>query len=151
MESRRPIPLYSRKADQSVDVIARLAEPARIECVGPIAVRFIYSLRLIAVHEHARLDPVAELSVRLGSVTAASASLGLASAIARFWPEDIQISRFCCRAMTHDEATIAAMVEHACDRRRREFENLLAGLIRPARVVKLWDHAIELVVAESHG
>ena len=131
--------------------IASIGEPVRIETLGPIAARFIYSLRLIALHEQARRDPVPELSVRLGNVGAASQSLALALAISQTWPESIHVSRFCCRLMSHDEATIGAMIDQAAACSRSDFEAQLTGLIRPERIASLWGKAQALIAAESHG
>ncbi len=131
--------------------IAALAEPAKIEMLGPIAARFIYSLRLIALHERARQDPVPELAVRLGNVSAASRSLSLAQAISRTWPENIHVARFCCRMLSHDEACIGAMIDHATARSRIEFGRELGGLVRPERIAELWDRTQALILAESHG
>ncbi len=131
--------------------LTSLAQPRRIEAHGSIAARFIYSLRLIALYERAGHDPVAELAVRLGSVASASASLALAQAITRIWPENIHVSRFCCCALTHDEAALASSVDCAAKGQRDAFEAELSGLIRHDRIGRLWEHSIALVAAESHG
>jgi len=122
-----------------------------IDGLGPIAARFIYSLRLIALHERARRDPVPELATRLGSVAVASKSLALAQSISATWPENVHVSRFCCQLLTHDEATIGAMIGAACDASHAQFRSQLAGLVRPDRIHTLWDHSLGLVCAESSG
>lgn len=128
--------------------IARLAKPARLADQHPIAGRFVYALRLIAVHERVGRDPVPELAMRLGGVDIAARALALALAIKATWPDDIHVSRFCCCLLSHDEATIGAMIASAATRDRTEFERALEGLLRPARIDRLWDHACELVAAE---
>lgn len=129
-------------------IIAALAAPPRVDMLGPIAGRFIHALRLIAVHERARHDPVPELANRLGSVDVAARALILAQAIAATWPENIAISRFCCRLLSHDEATIGAFVDAAAGGDRRAFEAALEGLVRPDRSHRLWDCALALAAAE---
>lgn len=129
-------------------IIAALAQPPRIEALGPIAARFIHALRLIAVHDRAGRDPVPELAARLGSVEVAAKALILAQAIAAHWPENIAVSRFCCRLMSHDEATIGAFVDAAARGDRPGFESALDGLIRPERAHRLWEGALALVSAE---
>ena len=114
----------------------------------PLAARFLYSLRLIAIHEQAKRDPVPELATRLGSVETAAKALVLAQAIKTTWPEDIHLSRFCCGMLTHDEATIADMIEGASSRDREKFEASIDGLIRPDRTHRLWDAVLGLVMAE---
>lgn len=132
-------------------IILALATPPRVERLGPIAGRFIHALRLIAVHDRAGHDPVPELANRLGSVDVAAKALILAQAIAATWPENIAISRFCCRLLSHDEATIGAFVDAAADGDRRAFEAALHGLIRPERAHRLWESALALAVAEIRG
>ncbi len=131
--------------------IARLAQPPRIEDTHPLAARFVYSLRLIAVHDQAKRDPVPELATRLGSVETAAKALALAQAIRRTWPEDIHIARFCCGLMSHDEATVAAMVTGAATRDRAGFEAAVSGLVRPDRLHRLWDATLGLVAAEMRA
>lgn len=129
-------------------IIAALAAPPRVERLGPIAGRFLHALRLIALHERMGRDPVPELAVRLGSVEVAAKALILAHGISASWPENIHVSRFCCRLMSHDEATIAAFVDAAAEGDRVEFEAALAGLIRPERMHRLWEDALALTAAE---
>ncbi len=128
--------------------IAKLAQPPRIDVIHPIAARFVYSLRLIALHEHARRDPVPELATRLGSVELAAKSLALGRAIGATWPENIRVSRFCCCLLTHDEATIGALIESAANSDSAGFERAIGGLIRPDRQHRLWDAVLALVAAE---
>ena len=137
-----------RPSPASVSTIARLAQPPRVEALHPIAGRFVYALRLIALHDRAKRDPVPELATRLGNVAVAAKALSLAQTISASWPEDIHVSRFCCCLMSHDEATIGAMVQSAAMRDREGFEAALDGFIRPARVHRLWEAVVELVAAE---
>lgn len=129
-------------------IIAALASPPRIERLGPVAGRFIHGLRLIALYERAGRDPVPELAHRLGSVDVAAKALVLAHAISASWPENIHVSRFCCRLLSHDEATIGAFVDAAADGDRRAFEAALDGLVRPDRAHRLWEGALALASAE---
>ncbi|WP_298470157.1 DNA-directed RNA polymerase subunit beta' [uncultured Erythrobacter sp.] len=135
----------------SSSIVAQLAEPPRIASIGPIAARFLYSLRLIALHERARRDPVPELAVRLGSVETAAKSLTLAHTIGSVWPENIQVSRFCCQLLTHDEASIGAMIDAAGAQDRTAFEGSIEGLIRPDRLHRLWDAVLALIAAEHRA
>ena len=130
------------------DIIAALAAPPRVERLGPIAGRFVHALRLVALHERMGRDPVPELAARLGSIEIAAKALILTQTIAASWPENIVVSRFCCRLLSHDEATIGAFVDAAANADRRGFEAALAGLIRPERMHRLWDGALALTAAE---
>ncbi|QIQ87768.1 DNA-directed RNA polymerase subunit beta' [Erythrobacter sp.] len=132
-------------------LIDQLARPVRLDAQGPFAARFIYSLRLIAAHERVRRDPVPELTLRLGGVEIAAKALALSQAIAASWPENVQVSRFCCCHLTHDEATIAAMLEAAAGCDRDGFVASLAGLVRPERIDRLWDGTLALLSAEMRA
>lgn len=136
---------------QSIDtsaILQSLAQPAMLSAIGPIAGRFVHSLRLIALHERVKRDAVPELTVRLGGVEIAAKTLALSQAISSTWPENIHVSRFCCQRLTHDEATIAAMIDAVCARDRTQFDHQVEGLIRPTRADRLWDAALDLVAAE---
>lgn len=141
-----PIP-----TDAARQTIAALAAPPRVERLGPIAGRFVHALRLIALHERAGRDPVPELANRLGSVEVAAKALILAHAISATWPENIHVSRFCCRLLSHDEATIGAFVDAAAEGDRRGFEAALEGLVRADRAHRLWESALALAAAEIRG
>ncbi|MEM7703297.1 MAG: DNA-directed RNA polymerase subunit beta' [Pseudomonadota bacterium] len=127
-----------------------LAEPVTLPTLGPIATRFVYSLRLIALHDRVKRDPVPELTVRLGGVEMAAKSLALSQTVAATWPETIHVSRFCCQRLTHDEATIAALIDCASQRDRPGFEAQVEGFIRPERVHRLWDGVLALIGAEAN-
>ena len=145
MKSTRPLTASAR------GTIAALVQPSRVESMHPMAARFVYGLRLIALHDRAKRDPVPELAVRLGSVEVAAKALSLAHAISASWPENIHVSRFCCKLMSHDETTIAAMVEAAMRRDRRAFDAAIEGLVRPDRHERLWDRSLALVAAEMQA
>jgi hypothetical protein len=142
------MPGYIPPSAATRSIIAALAAPPRVERLGPIAGRFIHALRLIAVHDRAGHDPVPELANRLGSVEIAAKALILAQAIAASWPENIAVSRYCCRLLSHDEATIGAFVDAAASGDRRAFEAALDGLIRADRTHRLWESALALASAE---
>ena len=131
--------------------IAALATSPRVEALDPIGGRFVHALRMIALHERVGRDPVPELAVRLGSVEVAAKALILAQTISASWPENIHVSRFCCRLMSHDEATIGVFVDAASRGDRVGFENLLTGLVRPERMSRMWQGALALAAAEMRA
>jgi hypothetical protein len=141
--SRHPIPSTIAQS-----IIEALTAPPRVEALGPIGGRFVHALRLIALHERVGRDPVPELALRLGGVEVAAKSLMLANTISASWPEQIHVSRFCCRLLSHDEATIGAFVDAAANGDRIGFEATLAGLIRADRMHRLWEGALALTAAE---
>lgn len=141
--SRQPTPSANVQ-----NIVAMLAAPPRIERLGPIGGRFLHALRLIALHERLGRDPIPELATRLGSVEVAAKALILAHAISASWPENIHVSRFCCRLLSHDEATIGAFIDAAAGSDRAAFEQALVGLIRTDRLPSLWEGALALADAE---
>ena len=88
------------------------------------------------------------LSLFLNSPHIAAKALILAHAVSASWPENIHVSRFCCRLMSHDEATIGAFVDAASEGDRMGFEAALTGLLRPERMHRLWEGALALTAAE---
>ncbi|MEQ8409915.1 MAG: DNA-directed RNA polymerase subunit beta' [Erythrobacter sp.] len=137
--------------DRTRSLITQLAQPMRIDALGPVAGRFIYSLRLIAAHERVQRDPVPELAIRLGGMETAAKALAMSQAIAWCWPENVHVSRFCCCHLTYDEATIGAMIESAAGHDRDGFFESVTGLVRPERIERLWDDALALVSAEMRA
>jgi hypothetical protein len=142
------MPDHARPSTAASHLVARLAQPRRMTDQGPIAARFVHSLRLIALYDRAGHDPVPELANRLGSVAVAAKSLILAQTVAAIWPETIHLARFCCPLLTHDEATIGALINHACACDRSGFEAQIEGLIRPERAHRLWEGVLALIDAE---
>jgi hypothetical protein len=145
MSQHRPYPATAP------GIIAALAAPPRVEALGPIGGRFVHALRLIALHERIGRDPVPELAVRLGNIEVAAKALILAQTISANWPENIHISRFCCRLLSHDEVTIGAFVDAAAKADRQGFEAALTGLIRADRMHRLWEGALALTAAEMRA
>lgn len=130
-------------------VVTRLAEPQPVRALHPVAGRFVYALRLVALHERARTDPVPELTQRLGQITIAIKTLQLLESVSQAWPERVSVRRFCCGCLSHDELTLGRMVEAAWRGDEVEFGKQLHGLVRPDRIERIWFHAVDLVMAEA--
>lgn len=137
-----------RRAQGANAWVDHLRQPPMITSLNAVAARFIYSVRLVALYRHAKRDPAPELAARLGSFPVAIKSLQLIETIGQTWPEAVSVQRFCCRCLSHDEATIGAMVQ-ACA--RHDFDGYsaqLAGLIRKGGIAALWGETVELITAE---
>jgi hypothetical protein len=145
---RRGFMSEHRPTTAARQTIAALAAPPRIERLGPVGGRFVHALRLIALHERLGCDPVPELAAKLGGVELAAKALILAHEIAAVWPENIHISRFCCRLLSHDETTIGTFVDAAASGNRPAFEAAVTGLIRANRAPRLWEAALALAATE---
>ena len=129
-------------------IIARLACPPRASTLHPIAGRFVHALRLIALHNRVGRDPVPELATRLGGVDLAARALVLVQVVQASWPENIHVSPFCCGFLSHNEATIGAIVASAATCDRGGFERATVGFIAPEAAHNLWEAALQLVEAE---
>lgn len=145
------MPHHHSPSATAKNIIAALAVPPRVEGLGPIGGRFVHALRLIALHERMGRDPVPELAVRMGGVEVAAKALILAHTVSASWPENIHISRFCCRLLSHDEMTIGGFVDAAARGDRVDFEDTLTGLIRADRMHRLWESALALAAAEMRA
>lgn len=131
--------------------IEKLKERPQVDDFHPLAVRFVFSLRLIALHRRAKRDPVPELAARLGNVTAAIAALELSETIAAIWPEPVRVGRACCRCLTFDEVTLGRALEAVVVRDRLAFNHQLEGLLKPGRIDLVWEQAMTLVAAELNA
>jgi len=141
----------NKSSAASRETLARLTRPPRMDDFGPLAGRFVYALRLIALHDRVGRDPIPELATRLGSVEVAAKALALGQAVAACWPENVHVACFCSPILSHDEATVASLVDHAACADRRSFEGAVEGLIRPDRVYRLWEPVLALVDAERRA
>ena len=95
--------------------------------------RIIGALRLWAVLHKVGRPPMAPVAERLGSARAAAHLHLLIEEIGAAWPEPFCVSPPCCRRLSHDEATVSAMVAIAGRGDRRGFDRLLEELL-PAEV-----------------
>ncbi|RGP41564.1 hypothetical protein BPTFM16_01871 [Altererythrobacter insulae] len=132
----------------SADWIERLSQPTRITQLSPIAQRFIFSLRLIAVHRKAGRDPVGELTTRLGSVSVAIKTLQLVEICAQAWSDPVQVRRCCCQMTSHDELTLSTALDSARSSDRGAFDQNLSDLLSREVRDAIWIAASELVIAE---
>lgn len=131
--------------------IVALAKVPHIAMLGPMGDQFVHALRLIALHQRAQCDPIPELTIMLGSVETAAKALALSETIARCWPETVQVSRFCCQLLTHDEVTIGTLVDAAATRDPTRFERSIEGLTRPDRFHAIWEAVLALLAAQARA
>ena len=124
--------------------IARLHVPATVNDLSPIAQRFIFSLRVVAVYRKAGREPLAELTSRLGSITVAVKSLQLVESMAHVWPEPVHVQRCCCQILSHHELTIARALEAIAENNVDGFDALMPSDTRKT----IANAAGELIVAE---
>ncbi|ALE18080.1 hypothetical protein AMC99_02809 [Altererythrobacter epoxidivorans] len=136
-------------ATRAQEWVEALARPAAITALQPVAARFIYSLRLVATYQRARRDPAPELAQRLGQFTIAIKSLQLLDTIGHAWPDPVNVRRFCCCHLSHDELTLGRMMEAAWRGDEEGFARQVDGLVRSERIDRIWNDAVALVMAEA--
>lgn len=129
--------------------VAALAEPPAIMSLHPVAARLVYSLRLVAAYQRVGRDPAPELAQRLGQIAIAIKTLQLLETIGHAWPEAVNVRRFCCVRLSHDEMTLGRMLEAVWSGDEEAFGRQLDGLVRPDRVERIWNDAVDLVMAEA--
>lgn len=136
-------PSTASPADTRAATIELLRRPPGIEDLSCLGYRTISAIRLMAVCGKVERDPVVELTRRFGSVTAAKTFLDFADLAGACWPERVAVMRPCCRILSHDEATLAAMADCAGRGDRAGFEAALAGFVRPDRHERLFASAAQ--------
>lgn len=133
--------------DRFGDAVRLLGRPADLRALPLPALHVVMAMRLAALFEHARRDPVAELTCRLRSVTAALEFCELQRRVLRAWPEAYTASRPCRLRMTPDETTLAGMVRAAAAGDRAAFGRVLEGFVRAGRHDALFASCVSTVAA----
>ena len=126
---------------QSSAAIDRLRMPPMIMHQSVAAYQIIMSLRLVAVCSRSNHDALPHLAQRFASVTAAKAVIAFADQVGNSWPENVQVMRPCCPAITHDEFTVGLLTDAAIAGRRDVFSNIIEGLVRPGQYDQLFERA----------
>jgi hypothetical protein len=144
-EPRRPDPAAALLRTRRAAIIESLVQPPRLATLSPGTIRLVMAIRFLALCARQRQDPVAHLTCRLGSVTAAKAVLDLADCAGQSWPDTVQVCKPCCCALSPDESVFAGMAETARRGDRAGFSALLTGFIRADRHDRLYAHAAEAV------
>ena len=141
-----PLPRLSRAA-----IIERLQRVSLLGELDPVARHVVTAIRVLAINSRLGRDPLPSLLHWLITVDAARAFLALADRLGTCWPERVQVLRPCCRLLSPDEATIAAMATCAQAGDRAGFAEQLDGLVRPDRHDGLFDRAVRLVASLHDG
>jgi len=126
---------------KSSAAIDRMRVPPLIMHQTVAGYQMIMSLRLVAVCSRSNHDALPHLAQRFASVTAAKAVIAFADQVGLSWPENVQVMRPCCPAITHDEFTVALLTDAAVAGRRDIFSGILEGLVRPGQFDLLFERA----------
>jgi len=122
----------------AVEKLLTAPTTSELSCAGA---RIIADFRLLALCARAGRDPVLELVHRNSCLTTAKAFIDLADTIGASWPENVTVARPCCPVVTHDEATIANMIDAARAGNREGFSAQIAGFVRHDRHDRLFERA----------
>jgi hypothetical protein len=106
-----------------------LARTPHLTELGPEPARIVSALRCWVMANRSGLCPIAAAGERLGSTRAGAHLHLLVEEIGAAWPDPFAIAPPCCPRLSHDEALLAGMVEHARRGDRPGFDRLLADLI----------------------
>ncbi len=94
-----------------------------------LQIHVVMAIRCCAICETVGRDPMEQLAVKFGSVTAAKAIIALSQALLQVWPEPFAILRGCCMLLSHDEQQLARMLGFVTEGDRHRFDQSLADLM----------------------
>lgn len=143
--SRTPAsrPPTNTSAAASAKLIEQLAAPPRLGSLSLLALQSVMALRILALCSRAACEPVAELTRRFRSVTAAKSFLALTDCIGRYWPERVTVHPPCCRGLSPDEKTLAWLIDAAGAGDREAFGRAIDGFVRHDRHEALYTAAVD--------
>lgn len=128
-------------------ILERLAATPVMNELSLLALRSTLAFRILALCSRAGREPVAELASRFRSVTVAKSFLEWADCVGRCWPERVSVHAPCCRGLSPDEATLAALIDAAGAGDRAAFGREIDGFVRPDRHEPLYAAAVDLAAA----
>jgi hypothetical protein len=94
-----------------------------------LAHRLVRALRVEGIAHGAGEDPRARLNDLFHTPEAVNAFRLLVAGMAHVWPEPLALFRPCCPALTHDEACLLTLVQHAATANRRAFDAAISEMI----------------------
>jgi hypothetical protein len=106
-----------------------LAPPPRISDLDPEQAAVVTATRAWVVAQKLERCPIQATADRLGCIQAAKALRLLLLTMGAAWPDPIAVAPPCCPIVTHDEATLIAMVLAACNHSRPVFDALLCEML----------------------
>ena len=136
-------PPADASAAKGAGLIERLAAPPLVGELSLLALQSVLALRVLALCSKAAREPIAELTRRFRSVTAAKSFLELADCIGRCWPERLMVHRPCCSGLSPDERTLALLVDAAGAGDREAFGRAIDGFVRHDRHEALYAATVD--------
>jgi len=109
--------------------VQSLVRPLTLDSLAPAPLQLIGALRLWALASRLRWCPVGTVAQRLGSICAAAQLRLIIAQVGAAWPDPFCVAPPCSVRLSHDEATVAAMLSLAARDDRPGFDRLLADLL----------------------
>lgn len=109
--------------------VQSLARPVTLHSLSADGLRLIDALRLWALATRLRRCPVRTIAERLGTMRAAAHLRLIIEEIGAAWPDPFCVSPPCSPRLSHDETTVAGMLDLAARSDRPGFDRLLADLL----------------------
>ncbi len=100
--------------------------------------RLIMALRLTVLARRRDVDALAVLNERLGCSARAHHALHIIGLAGDLWPERFTMSPPCCRSLSHDEALLGMLADHAFAGNRPTFDRVACDLLCEDARDQLW-------------
>ncbi len=126
-----------------------LMRPTRARDVDPSAMALVMATRIAVAYQRRGADPLPHLARRTGCAAAAAKLLHCIHVTGTAWPEPFCLSPPCCRSLSHDEATLAALVESVVANDRPGFDAASRDLIDEDGRAAIWRELACLAAADS--
>lgn len=91
--------------------------------------RLVLAMRIATSAEKTGHEAGPYVAQRLGSVRLANSFSLVMVAVAQHWPDNFQLGRPCCSALTFDEVQFASLFRRAAVNDRRAFDRALAEML----------------------
>ena len=109
--------------------VTLLARPRSLADLSMEQLRLVGAVRLWPLAAKMRCCPLKAIAGRLGNLRAAAHLQLMIEEMGAAWPDPFCVAPPGSPAMTHDEATLAEMIEYAACGDRPAFDRLLADLL----------------------
>lgn len=128
-------------------VLDLLGSPRTMAGLEGRAALVLRTVRIWAGLRMARHCPIEMAEHRLGSVSAAGALRILVETMSAAWPDPVALAPPCCPVLSHDEATIGALLQAAWAGDRRRFDREAEEMLDEDARARLWSAMRALLVS----
>ena len=124
-----------------------LGNPTLLASLHPQTALVVRTIRIWAGLRMARRCPLEMAESRFGSLEAASALHRLVAEMSAAWPDPIAIAPPCCPVLSHDEATLAALLTAAASDHRLAFDREAEDMLDEDARGRLWTEMRAILAA----